>query len=168
MWRAAIKGTVSHRKHRNCQKELKTIQKFDSWSNGRHHQSTENSPINDLKPCASINRSVTNSTAVRVESKVCPDHLDSWTECNSQRHERNEHNTLEQERCEDFGSMGGIASISLESLFSPCQSIRNRFRYSAGLTVTATIQDSTHRVTLNSVFAGIIDGGQGSTDRGIP
>ena len=30
VWRAAIKGTVSHRKHRNCQKELKTIQKFDS------------------------------------------------------------------------------------------------------------------------------------------
>lgn len=105
---------------------------------------------------------------MRVESKVCPDHLDSWTECNSQRHERHEHNTLEQEQCEHFGSMGGIASISLESLFSPCQSIRNRFRYSAGLTVTATIQDSTHRVTLNSVFAGIIDGSQGSTDRGIP
>ena len=30
VWRAAIKGTVSHLKHRNCQKELKTIQKFDS------------------------------------------------------------------------------------------------------------------------------------------
>ena len=61
-----------------------------------------------------------------------------------------------------------LLQSALNRFFLPCQSIRNRFRYSAGLTVTATIQDSTHRVTLNSVFAGIIDGGQGSTDRGIP